>query len=155
MALSDNCNRRVMRLYLDNCSFNRPYDDLSLFKNFLEAEAKMHIQKEILQERFELVWSYIMDYEVSFNPFPERKSQISKWKGIAAIFIAESESVLTMAGTFIAQSLKPHDALHLACATEAKCDYFITTDSKILKTPVDSIRIINPINFVQLMEAPQ
>jgi hypothetical protein len=34
------------RLYLDNCSLNRPYDDKSLLKNYLEAEAKTYIQKE-------------------------------------------------------------------------------------------------------------
>jgi len=34
------------RLYLDNCSFNRPYDDQSLLKNYIEAEAKTYIQKE-------------------------------------------------------------------------------------------------------------
>ena len=34
------------RLYLDNCSFNRPYDDQSLLKNYLEAKAKTYIQKD-------------------------------------------------------------------------------------------------------------
>lgn len=144
-----------MKVYLDNCSFNRPYDDLSLFKNFLEAEAKMHIQKGILREQFELVWSYIMDYEVSFNPFPERKRQISKWKSIAKFCIGESESVLTRANKFMGQNVKPHDALHLACAIEAECDYFITTDSKILKTLTDQITIINPIDFSRTMEVWQ
>ena len=143
------------RLYLDNCSFNRPYDDLSLFKNFLEAEAKVHIQKEILLGKFDLAWSYIMDYEVSFNPFPEKKNQILKWKRIAKIFISESERVVTMAGTFTGQGLKPHDALHVACAVEAECDYFITTDGKILKTPIDPIRVVNPIDFARISEEPQ
>jgi hypothetical protein len=32
------------RLYLDNCSFNRPYDDQSLLKNHLESEAKNYTQ---------------------------------------------------------------------------------------------------------------
>ena len=140
------------RLYLDNCSFNRPYDDLSLFKNFLEAEAKMYIQRGILQGVFELAWSYVMDYEVSFNPFPERKNQISKWRSVAKTFIVESENVLAMANGFMAQTVKPHDALHLACAVEAGCGYFITTDSKILKTPVGQIRTINPIDFARMME---
>jgi hypothetical protein len=54
------------RLYLDNCAFNRPYDDLSLLKNYLEAEAKTYIQNGIFHGDFELAWSYIMDYEVSF-----------------------------------------------------------------------------------------
>jgi hypothetical protein len=62
-------------LYLDNCSFNRPYDDQSLLRNYLESEAKVFIQKEILQNNFELAWSYIMDYEISFNPFPDRKNR--------------------------------------------------------------------------------
>jgi len=26
------------RLYLDNCSFNRPYDDQSLLKNYIQKE---------------------------------------------------------------------------------------------------------------------
>ena len=68
------------RLYLDNCSFNRPYDDQSLLKNYLEAEAKTYIQKEIFENNLELAWSYVMDYEISFNPFFDRKSQIVKWK---------------------------------------------------------------------------
>ena len=75
------------RLYLDNCSFNRPYDDQLILKNYLESEAKTYIQKEILNETYELAWSYIMDYEVSFNPFLDRKSQIIKWKEIAKIDI--------------------------------------------------------------------
>jgi hypothetical protein len=68
------------RLYLDNCSFNRPYDDKSVLKNYLESEAKMYIQEEILNETYELAWSYIMDYEISLNPFLDRKNQIIKWK---------------------------------------------------------------------------
>ena len=67
------------RLYLDNCSFNRPYDDQTLLKNHLEAEAKLYIQKEILNSHYELAWSYMMDYEVSFNPFSDRKNQTVKY----------------------------------------------------------------------------
>jgi hypothetical protein len=82
------------RLYLDNCSFNRPYDDQLLLKNYLESEAKLYIQKEILNGTYELVWSYIMDYEISFNPFSDRKNQITKWKKIAKIDIDVSEDIV-------------------------------------------------------------
>ena len=37
-----------MRIYLDNCSFNRPFDDQSQLKIKLEAEAKLYIQSEVL-----------------------------------------------------------------------------------------------------------
>ena len=63
------------RLYLDNCCFNRPYDDQTVLKNHLEAEAKIYIQKEILFNRYELAWSYMMDYEIAFNPFAEEKTR--------------------------------------------------------------------------------
>jgi hypothetical protein len=72
------------RIYLYNCSFNRPYDDSSVLKNYLEAEAKTYIQNEIMKKTFELAWSYMMDYEIYFNPFDDRKDQILKWKDIAA-----------------------------------------------------------------------
>ena len=143
------------RLYLDNCRFNRPYDDLTLFKNYLEAEAKMFIQREIQLGIFELAWSFIKDYEVSRNPFPDRKNQISKWKDFAVVHVVKSENVMAMADSFMRQSIKSHDALHLACATKAGCACFITTDGKILKTPIESIRVTNPIDFIRNMEAWQ
>ena len=140
------------RVYLDNCSFNRPYDDLSLLKNYLEAEAKTYIQKEIMQKKYELAWSYIMDYEVLFNPFFERKNQILKWKNIAVIDINESVKIIDLANEIMKKNIKPKDSLHLACAIEAKCDYFITTDGKILNKSIDSIVVIDPIDFVKMAE---
>ena len=143
----------MKRLYLDNCSFNRPYDDQSVLKNYLEAEAKTYIQRNILEKNYELVWSYIMDFEVSFNPFSDRKNQILKWKKIAVLDIDESEKVITRANEIMKKSIRPKDALHLACATEAECDFFITTDGKILNKPIGNIVVIDPIDFIKMTEA--
>jgi len=140
------------RLYLDNCCFNRPYDDQSILKNYFESEAKIYIQREILQKNFELVWSYIMDYEVSFNPFSERKSQILKWKKIAVIDINETQEIIKRANEIINVNINPKDSLHLACAIEAECEYFITTDGKILNKSLKGIIIINPVDFVRMVE---
>ena len=101
------------RLYLDNCSFNRPYDDQSILKNYLEAEAKTFIQKEILNGTYELAWSYVMDYEISFNPFFDRKNQITKWKKIAKIDIDVSDKVESMANDIMKNKIKPKDSLHI------------------------------------------
>ncbi|GHV22705.1 hypothetical protein FACS189494_09900 [Spirochaetia bacterium] len=35
--------------------------------------------------------------------------------------------------------LKRKDALHIACAIEAGCDYFLTTDGKILNKHISEI----------------
>ena len=49
------------RIYLDNCCLNRPYDDQNNLNVHLEAEAKVFIQNEILNNTFELAWSFMMD----------------------------------------------------------------------------------------------
>lgn len=38
-----------MRVYLDNCSFNRPFDEQKQIKIQLETEAKLDIQSDILK----------------------------------------------------------------------------------------------------------
>ena len=38
--------------------------------------------------------------------------------------------------------------LSIACAAEAKCDYFLTTDIGILKKNIDIIKVLNPIDFI-------
>jgi len=62
-----------MRIYLDNCCFNRPFDDQRQVRIRLESEAKLYIQEFILLGKVDLVWSYILDYENAANPFKERK----------------------------------------------------------------------------------
>jgi predicted nucleic acid-binding protein len=139
------------RIYLDNCSFNRPYDDQSVLKNYLEAEAKLYIQNEIRNNTFELAWSYMLDYEISFNPFDDRKTQILKWKNSAVIDIDYSENNVKIANDIRRKNIhvRVKDSIHLACSIEAKCNYFITTDGKLLSKVVDNITIINPLNFIQ------
>ena len=51
------------RLYLDNCCFNRPYDNQEQLKIYLETQAKLAIQEQIITGKYELIWSYILEYE--------------------------------------------------------------------------------------------
>ncbi len=56
-----------LKLYLDNFCFNRPYNNQLLIRNRLETEAKLYIQESIIEENYDLVWSYILDFENSRN----------------------------------------------------------------------------------------
>jgi predicted nucleic acid-binding protein len=89
-----------------------------------------------------------MDYKISFNPFLDRKNQITKWKKIAKIDIDVSENIVNKANEIMEKKIKQKDSLHIACALEAKCKYLITTDRKILNKAIDNITIINPIDFI-------
>ena len=44
------------------------------------------------------------------------------------------------------------DAMHISCALESMCEYFITTDVGLINKKIDNIQIINPIDFVRIVE---
>ena len=140
-----------MKIYLDNCCFNRPFDDQSQIRIRLESEAKLKIQEEIQEGRIELVWSYILDYENNRNPFQERKDRIGGWRKYAIVDIQESDDLVEMAISLNKKGFPKMDSLHLSCAIISKCEYFLTTDDKILKlsTSVSEIRINDPIGFIK------
>jgi predicted nucleic acid-binding protein len=140
------------RIYLDNCSFNRPYDDQVILRNYLEAEAKIYIQLQIINKTLELAWSYMMDYEIYFNPFENRRTQIQKWKNIAKVNIQYSENNVMLAKEIQKKKIKIKDSIHIACAIEAQCKYYITTDDRLLNKTIDNIIIVDPITFIKQSE---
>ncbi len=69
-----------MRIYLDNCCYNRPFDDQTQMKIHLETQAKLYIQAQIREGKYDLVWSYILDYENSKNPYPACRYSCARTK---------------------------------------------------------------------------
>lgn len=141
-------------IYLDNCCFNRPFDNQDNIKIKIETEAKLNIQHKIKNDIIELAWSYILDFENYNNPFEERKIEIQKWSNISKYYTIENENILNLMNKLVEIGIKPLDSLHLSCAVELKCNYFITVDRGILnkKTLVKEIIITNPIDFIYELE---
>ncbi len=140
-----------MRIYLDNCCFNRPFDDQSQFRVRWEAEAKLIIQDGIMAKRYELVWSYMLDFENQDNPFQERKAAIARWSHRAVMDVSASAVVTRKATALLARGIRPKDALHLACAEQAEAVCFITTDDDLIRNMLDypGLRVLNPAQFVK------
>ncbi len=141
-------------IYIDNCCFNRPYDDFSSITVYMEAEAKLIIQDLVKNNNIDLVWSYILEFENSANPSTERKESILAWKKMAKINVLENNNILINAKEFLSIGIGVKDSLHIACAIESHCDFFITTDKGIIKkaNQIENIKIMNPINFIQFIE---
>ena len=141
-----------LRLYLDNCCFNRPYDDQSQLRVELETKAKLFIQGLIEQNRVNLVWSYMLDFENSKNNFSQKRRIIQKWRRFSALDVEESIEILELANAIQKTGVKSADSLHLACSIVAKCDYFLSVDDRILKYPTDVIVLCNPVDFLKVWE---
>jgi hypothetical protein len=115
----------------------------------LEAEAKLFIQELIRGGKVDLVWSFVLDYENSKNPFQDRQEQIGLWRNLAKVDCALNGEIRNNALLFVQMGLKQADAAHLACAVYAGVDYFITTDRRIISIKNSPVKIVNPISFLQ------
>jgi predicted nucleic acid-binding protein len=144
-----------MKIYLDNCCFNRPYDEQSYETIRLESEAKLFVQEKIHNGSISLVWSFILDFENNANPYDNQKESIAEWKQISCENVTAEMAVLERARDVAAiYRVKPKDAIHIASAIFAHCDYFLTTDRQLLKkvSSLKEIRTVNPIDFIQILE---
>ena len=140
------------RIYLDNCCFNRPYDDQTQLKIYLETQAKLHVQSLVYEKKIELVWSFILTFENSRNIFNAKKIAISQWESLSSYFVEKSEGIRLIAKEIMTTGIKAADAAHVACAIAGNCDYFITVDKRLLKYYDTRIIICNPIEFINQIE---
>nr|VFJ45417.1 MAG: hypothetical protein BECKDK2373C_GA0170839_101111 [Candidatus Kentron sp. DK] len=139
-----------MRIYLDNCCFNRPFDDQSSLTIRLETEAKLDIQEKIKSGIFALGWSYILDHENSANPSVERWMEIQAWKSIADSFVSETPEILANMHTLTGIGLKPLDSLHIACAVSLEYEYFLTVElyAKVASHPLTTLKTSSKYSFI-------
>lgn len=143
-----------MKLYLDNCCFNRPYDSQTTNKILIETRAKLLVQDEIRAGKHELVGSYMLEYENEQNPFEMKKQTIrtfQKQYSTQYVSFELRESLVAKINEITRYNIHYKDATHVACAIYAKCDYLLTTDARLQQRyRGDEIRIVNPVEFVRL-----
>ena len=139
-----------MRIYLDNCCYNRPFDDQTQTKVRVETICKLAVQLMMATGRVEYAWSTTLDYELSRNPFPKRREAVAKWRAGAVVCVFATKGVEERARELETIGLKAKDALHVASAENAGCDWFLTTDRGILKKAECSqrLKIASPVEFI-------
>ena len=140
-----------MRVYLDNCCYNRPFDDQAQLSVRLETEAKLEVQRQMRSGKLEYVWSDMLVAEVEDSQFWDRQERILAWASGACEYVTTTQEVESHAESLMELGVKPADAIHLASAYAAACDWFFTVDKGILKKVrnIGSMRVANPLEYVQ------
>ena len=144
-----------MKIYLDMCCYNRPYDDQTQMKIALEAQAKLYIQDMIKEKKLELITSYMLRYECGNNPFPMRRDAIFDFIDQNAFGYVGNERkniIEKNAVEMMKTGIKFKDACHVASAIYAGCEYFISTDKRLLKFPTKEIKLVTPMEFIAEIE---
>jgi predicted nucleic acid-binding protein len=145
-----------MRIYLDCCSLQRPFDDKSQPRIAVEAEAVLVILSLCETDHLTLISSDALLFEIGRTPDQNRKEDALAILKIAKESIELSQEIETLARNFEASGLKPLDALHLAFASVSKVDYFCTCDDKFLKKARSferlNTKVVFPIELVMELE---
>jgi len=146
--------KEMLRIYLDNCCYNRPFDPPSNPTIVFETTAKMLIQGLIVNNKVNLVNSFVVYEELSAIRGKEKHDLILKFLENAKIYLAKDKynEVLQLSEQIMKTGIKYMDAAHVACSIIAECDYLITVDKRLLKYKSDKIIVITPIEFIRVWE---
>lgn len=140
-----------MKIYLDNCSLQRPLDDKTQTRILLEAEAIAAILGLCEFGDLMLVSSSILLAEIENNPDQLRKELASEIFAVAKEEIQLTAQAKNRAEEFERRGFQPIDALHLACAESETIDYFCTCDDKFLKKAKAQndlkIKVVSPLEL--------
>jgi predicted nucleic acid-binding protein len=144
----------VTKVYLDTSTYNRPFDDQTQPKIFLETQAVIIILQMVEVKTVRLVSSSVSEYENSRNPFPIKQEAMNRYLQFSELRQEVDETIRQRAEELEQNGLKAIDALHVSCAEAVNSDYFITCDKRLINRCSGlSMKVINPVDFVLEMSS--
>lgn len=143
-----------MKIYLDNCCLNRPFDDQNHPRIHLESEAIKAILKQCEHGYWSLIVSDVSLFEITNTTDAERRQKLTALAKLAKEHIEITTEIQQKAKTFELQGIKTFDAMHLACA-ENHADVFLTVDDRFYKKAktLDTLHILVTTPLLWIYEA--
>lgn len=102
-----------------------------------------------------MVSSYMLVYENGQNPYEMRRNVITEFiENNTTIYVSDAkiDIIVSEATKIMKAGIKYKDACHVSCALLAKCEYFLTTDRRLLKYETNDLKILNPLDFIKILE---
>jgi len=122
-----------MKIYLDLCVYNRPFDDQGQPRIVVETVEFMFLLEKAINKEMTIINSCVLEYENSKSPLIDRRDKIEDLLKIASDYVRYSERLENRAEEIEKRGFMAMDALHIACAEAAKSDFFITCDDLLLR----------------------
>ena len=142
-----------MKIYLDLCVYNRPFDDQRQPRIVIETMEFIFLLEKAINKEITVVNSFALEYENFRSPLIDRRDKIGDLQKIASEYVRYSERLESRATEIEKMGFMAMDALHIACAETVRSDFFITCDALLLrkgKANKDKlkVRIIGLMEFI-------
>lgn len=142
-----------LKLYLDVCCLNRPFDDWTQPRIRLEAEAVIAIINRCQAGNWLMIASTALKSEIAQTPESTKRQQVMDLLNVSKIDMQVTIENINRANELQALGYKPFDALHIACAEFAKADTFLITDDRLLRKATNQserldVRVANPVTWI-------
>ncbi len=122
-----------MKVYLDNCCYNRILDDRSNSQIYYERNSVMLILELAEKSAIKLVGSEMLVKEINDIGDSYKKSVLRMMYSLCSEEIRVDSAVLDRAEEIRhCSNIKYKDSIHLACAEAAEADALLTTDKKFV-----------------------
>jgi predicted nucleic acid-binding protein len=145
-----------MRIYLDVCCLNRPFDDQRQPRIRMESEAITLVLGQVDAGDWRQVSSQVAEMEIQAIADVERRRRVEALLPSRRDRVRLSAAMFDRARTLLRHGLQPADALHVAAAEASRADVFLTCDDRLLRRgrrmgALVKLRIANPVRWVQEM----
>ena len=145
-----------MRVYLDVCCLNRPFDDLTQERIQLESDAVLAILARCQAGIWNLVSSEAVDLELNRMRDSVKLKKVLALLSVCTESLTLSDAAIKRSVEFQTKGIKPMDSLHLATAEDSKVDVLLTTDDSFLRAANKmslGIVVANPVTwFMEVMQ---
>ncbi len=142
-----------MKIYLDVCCLNRPFDDQTQDRIHLEAEAILAVLNYSRMSGWSVISSDAIDFEIGRMPDHDKRLKVQILSTLHDVHVKVDAGVERRATELKQMGLKDLDALHVSCAERAKAEVFLTTDDHLLSKALQNrkilkVRVENPLQWV-------
>ena len=142
-----------MRIYLDVCCLNRPFDDQSQERIRLASEAVKLVLDLVAKGMHAWISSEAVEFEIARHPDDDQRMSLQILISQANERLTVDNQVAARAAQLQAAGLPPMDSVHLAVAEWHDCDVFLTTDDTLLRRVARigkelGLRVANPVQWI-------
>jgi predicted nucleic acid-binding protein len=142
----------MIRVYLDTCCFNRPFDDQTQLRIRLESGAIIDILRHVARGRWTMIGSDAIDDEIAAIRDPVHRARTRRLASYASEHVPVDADLTRRGETLESMGFRSYDSMHIACAEAAGADALLTTDDALVRRArrlreVLGLHVANPLTW--------